>query len=99
MISTIVLIIIIIIIMITIMILIQVHLATSSRGKERLQRPQFSKSFVGWLEPGHNHDDGGDDDDDDGGKMMVVMLMVIFRAAFRSSAGLNLQITNIVQHF
>ena len=30
-----------------------IYLATSSRGKERLQRPQFSKSFVGWLEPGH----------------------------------------------
>ena len=30
-----------------------------------MQRPQFSKSFVGWLEPGHNHDDGDDDDDDD----------------------------------
>ena len=40
-----------------------IYLATSSRGKERLQRPQFSKSFVGWLEPGH--------------KIMVMMVMMV----------------------
>ena len=37
-----------------------------------MQRPQFSKSFVGWLEPAQNYDDdeeeddGDDDDGDDG---------------------------------
>ena len=30
-----------------------------------MQRPQFSKSFVGWLEPGQKYDDGDDDDDDE----------------------------------
>ena len=30
-----------------------------------MQRPQFSKSFVAWLEPGQNYDDGDDDDGDE----------------------------------
>ena len=34
---------------------LKVHLATSSRGKERLHRPQLSKSLVGWLDPVDNH--------------------------------------------
>ena len=34
---------------------LKVHLATSSRGKERLHRPQLSKSLVGWLDPVYNH--------------------------------------------